>query len=160
MPSPPRSDKSGSRLLAGPGQSRSPRSARPSGFGTVSPVVKKTGPTRVQFHITCTECGVEDTLPFVPKGRNGVLCHVCAERRFGPDWSSGRVRPPRQVFTYQCAACGVSAEVHRVPEPGELMLCGDCLSGVEKVDHGRLEGIQSLDAKAGVRKIKRPGSGA
>jgi CxxC-x17-CxxC domain-containing protein len=158
MPSPPRSDKSGSgaRLTAGPGQTRAPRSARPAFGKNDGPPSKAKGPTRVLFHMTCTECGAEDTLPFVPKGGNGVLCHVCAERRFGPDWSSGRAKPKKEMFSYHCAACGVTAESHRKPEPGELMLCGDCLSGVEKADPTRLEGLQQVDAQAGVRKIKRP----
>lgn len=109
--------------------------------------------TRVAFNVTCAACGNEDTLPFVPKNADELLCSSCARERFGDDWDKGRSERPAE-FEFECVACGAKAVVPFVPEdPNAPMLCGMCMQGVEKPVHGRVEG-EVIDPKAGVRKRK------
>lgn len=39
------------------------------------------GTTRVNFEITCAECGKPDTVPFKPKGDRPVLCRDCFRKQ-------------------------------------------------------------------------------
>ena len=58
--------------------------------------------TRVATVITCTECGVDDRLPFVPRQADKVLCRACAGKLLniylpGADDD----RPPREEDLYE-----------------------------------------------------------
>lgn len=109
--------------------------------------------TRVAFNITCAECGADDTLPFVPKNTDEVLCSKCARERYGDDWDRGRSEKPAE-FEFDCAACGEHDVVPFMPDdPTAPMLCKMCSRGIEKPVHGRIEG-EIIDRKAGVRKRK------
>ena len=54
--------------------------------------------TRVATAITCTECGADDRLPFVPRRKDKVLCRNCAAsildvyRAPERPWPKGRTR--------------------------------------------------------------------
>lgn len=107
--------------------------------------------TRVAFNITCATCGREDTLPFVPKNTDELLCSSCARERFGDDWDKGRGPRPAE-FEFDCAACGAHDVVPFVPEdPTAPMLCAMCVQGIEKPVRGRVDG-EIIDSRAGVRK--------
>ncbi|HIE72525.1 MAG TPA: hypothetical protein EYP98_21505 [Planctomycetes bacterium] len=59
--------------------------------------------TRVATVITCTECGVDDRLPFVPRRKEKVLCRNCAATLLdihlpGADVQEPLAKPPEDIF--------------------------------------------------------------
>lgn len=125
------------------------RTASPRKRGGAPPRLKHG--TRVAFNVTCSACGKHDTLPFVPKNTDEILCSACAREKFGDDWDKGRSGKPAE-FEFTCVACGATDLLPFWPEdPNEPRLCGMCMRGVEKPIHGRVDG-EIIDPRAGVRK--------
>lgn len=89
----------------------------------------KTHGTRVKFNIVCPRCKREDTLPFVPRTRGEILCHVCAEEIFGQDWAHGRKLDYPEEHAFKCVKCGRKDYVRFKPRPDKMMLCRPCLRG-------------------------------
>src|SRR4051812_30117285 len=60
--------------------------------------------TRVMKTITCSRCGKQDTIAFVPKkGEQTILCRACAEETLGVvEESSQRTEDKIEV----CESCG------------------------------------------------------
>ncbi|MCA9566082.1 MAG: hypothetical protein KC561_21445, partial [Myxococcales bacterium] len=73
--------------------------------------------TRVAFRITCSRCKKDDTLPFVPKTLNDVLCKSCATEVFGDDWAHGRQVDDRTEYQITCEQCGRTGTVPFAPDP-------------------------------------------
>jgi CxxC-x17-CxxC domain-containing protein len=109
--------------------------------------------TRVAFQVTCARCGTEDTLPFVPKNAEELLCSGCAETEYGEDWDKGRTERSTE-YEFQCAACTKTAFVQFMPEEPDGFLCLDCVKGIETSDPTRLTGATKVGKKRGVMKRK------
>jgi len=113
--------------------------------------------TKVAFRVTCTACGKDDTLPFVPRAGRDVLCRACAEEKLGVvnhDADSAG-------FTFDCGNCGVEAWIPRKPKREGPLLCRNCLEGIEDANPERLHGAAVVDKKVGVRRrSKKPVDGS
>jgi len=114
---------------------RAPRGLSPS----------KSHGTRVSFNIVCSKCGREDTLPFVPRTKGEILCHVCAEDVFGENWAHGRQVDYPDEYTFKCDQCGREDHVRFRPREGKKLLCRHCLHGEEQPQTDRLKGMKKID---------------
>ncbi|TVQ99510.1 MAG: hypothetical protein EA398_12250 [Deltaproteobacteria bacterium] len=97
-------------------------------------------------------------MPFVPKTRGEILCRVCAEAEFGPDWAGGREVESSSVHAFTCAGCGADDTVSFRPEPGSALLCRRCYRGEEKPNPERIGGVV-IDGGGGVRRFRRRSGG-
>lgn len=109
--------------------------------------------TRVAFRITCERCSTEETLTFVPKNADELLCSTCAAEEFGEDWDKGRM-PRSAEYEFDCAACGRSAVMRSKPEDAAGLLCMDCMKGVERAEPERIAGAVKVGKKRGLMKRK------
>ena len=99
--------------------------------------------TRVAFRITCSECGLEDELDYVPKGVpvDELLCHDCMSARAGEDsrWAlveeqKMRERKQKPKYDFVCATCGQSSELPFKPHPDRQYDCYDCFLAKQRED--------------------------
>ncbi len=91
--------------------------------------------TRVSFNITCSECGLDDELDYVPKGvpMSEVLCRSCMAERAGEDSRWALVQQQKrdeqkkkQMFRFICMTCGVESDLPFKPHPDRTYDCYDC----------------------------------
>lgn len=97
--------------------------------------------TRVAFAITCSECGKDDELDYVPKGvpMDEVLCHDCMAARAGEEsrWAlveqqKDRERRRRRTYAFVCDTCGCESELPFKPHPDRTYDCYDCFLGKQR----------------------------
>lgn len=81
--------------MDGPAE-RPPRDNKPNAEGPrLVPRVRNEHGTRVAKQITCSRCGTEDTVHFIPRKGEQQLCRRCAAELLGVGDEEGRIFPPR-----------------------------------------------------------------
>jgi len=94
---------------------------------------RRTHGTRVQFNITCAECGADDTLDYVPKGKSPdeLLCRDCFEEQANEashyhTVKEEREEERRQVWEFECDECGRVDTLNFKPKEDREYLCTRC----------------------------------
>ena len=105
---------------------------------------------RQDYEVTCSECGVQTTVPFKPTEGRPVKCRDCFAKGRPPRGAGGfGDRPPRregggggggfggdrgerQYHDATCTRCGVQTQVPFKPTPGRDVLCRDCFRGARQ----------------------------
>lgn len=59
------------------------------------PRVRNEHGTRVAKQIVCSRCGSKDSLHFIPRKQEQLLCRKCAAELLGVGDEEGRIYPPR-----------------------------------------------------------------
>lgn len=98
-----------------------------------SPLARRVGGARNEFgtrisrRITCTRCGKEDHVPFVPKDASRALCRDCAAEVIRTYEEGVRVRTPTKPA--KCNLCGTPFDLPITAEDDGDPLCKNCLQG-------------------------------
>ncbi len=79
---------------------------------------------RIEYEVTCAECGAETTVPFEPRGDRPVKCRDCFQKDRGGPRSGGR--GDREMHDATCSRCSAKTQVPFRPTPGREVLCNDC----------------------------------
>ena len=108
--------------------------------------------TRVRFEIECSECGCEDSLPFVPKTPGPLLCRRCAEKRLGPEWQGSREPEKPIEHSITCARCGHRDFVPFEPKPDRAYYCDRCRQNQAVAKPERLSGRQPHQENVYIKK--------
>lgn len=89
--------------------------------------------TRVSVPITCVECGKDEMLDYIPKGRKltECMCTECAATALGKrsNWSKVRDqkrREDRNDWYVNCDECGVKLMLAMHPDPEKEYYCVSC----------------------------------
>jgi CxxC-x17-CxxC domain-containing protein len=91
--------------------------------------------TRVSFPITCSQCGQEETLDYVPKGLklSEALCSDCVRSTYGEKsrWheiNESKQQEKKGEWDFECAECGRQDYLKFEPDPEEDYLCVRCFN--------------------------------
>jgi CxxC-x17-CxxC domain-containing protein len=89
--------------------------------------------TRVSFPITCSRCGKDETLDYVPKGLklSEALCSDCVRETYGEQSRWNEITESKQQekkgeWEFTCAECGREDYLKFEPKPDKEYLCVRC----------------------------------
>lgn len=101
--------------------------------------------------IICSECKATDTLAFIPRRMERVLCRACAAQLLGV------VDPEAGIYAEQVLEC---TECHRTEQTrysGEApFVCKDCRRGIVSQQQDRTRSAERLAEGKVLRVRKRP----
>ena len=85
--------------------------------------------------VTCSDCGTECTVPFVPRTNKPVYCSDCFNQNKPQDSRNDRSRDDRRSrdndredTTVTCSDCGTECTVPFVPRTNKPVYCSDCFN--------------------------------
>lgn len=127
-----------------------------------SPPRKKHG-TRVFLPITCTACGKQETLDYMPKGGSldEVLCSDCSMEKWGDKsrWADvARKKEKEQQkpeYKFVCQDCGRTDYLGSPAMRGRTYSCARCFYEQEEPSKERLEGREAIEKSVFIRKRKK-----
>ncbi|MFB6264764.1 MAG: CxxC-x17-CxxC domain-containing protein [Bradymonadaceae bacterium] len=114
--------------------------------------------TRVSFQITCSECGEEAELDYVPRGvdLDEVMCEECFRRESESiRWRQVQDRKERErksEWTFECAECGRTDVLNFEPEPDRDYRCARCFYDQAEPDPERVESKERVGRGVYIRR--------
>ena len=113
--------------------------------------VKNAQGTRVSRAVTCSSCGAEDRVDFVPREGQAVLCRACAAQELGVEDREAGLVPEE---TRQCPACNRAMTVPL--ETPEDFVCADCHHGIFVPDRARMTRAEPTGQRGTIRIRRDP----
>jgi CxxC-x17-CxxC domain-containing protein len=115
--------------------------------------------TRVSFPITCSQCGQEETLDYVPKGikLSEALCSDCVRETYGDKsrWKEikeSKEQEKKGEWEFECAECGREDYLKFEPDPEKEYLCVRCYNEQENPNRERVQNKKRIGRAVYVRK--------
>ena len=105
--------------------------------------------------VTCSDCGIDCTVPFVPRTNKPIYCDDCFRQNKSEDSGNDRYsrddrrprdrdsrysrddrRPRDESTTVTCSDCGIDCTVPFVPRTNKPIYCDDCFRQNKSEDSG------------------------
>lgn len=111
---------------------------------------RKKHDTRVSFQITCSNCGEEAELDYVPRGVSleEVMCEACfrveSESIRWRKVQDRKEREQKSEWSFQCVECGRTDYLNFEPDPDRDYACARCFYDQAEPDPERVESKERL----------------
>jgi len=109
--------------------------------------------TRVSIPITCVECGKEEILDYMPKGKklDELMCSDCMSESLGKAsrWSAvmkDKSSSESRSWRVDCRGCGVDVFINSRPWPDRDYFCVSCENEFEPGNKDALEKAEKVGA--------------